>query len=364
VEAEVKNLFAEFSSNVTVTGAWPTFNLYFTAEAGIVGAVTATFSVALASPTGTASITTVQTGALAVGGIYAIAITPEPYKGYYTLEVDGKTTEEIQWDADAETVQDQLESLSTVGPGNVTISGDSPNYVMTFASSLEAIEVDIDGSNLIVPLGRKGELNTNTSGIIELLNGAARVNAKLEIELYDDEAETSWTVIQTDCVVLEDVIGSNPATVPAFPSLLASTLGTLAPVEWEGDNPNIPENLTVTGISTPSGYESVTVTTTTELEGYSAWLGEPPLASLYVSRSSGDWTVQLYDVDNLYVATKTSTALTPVGLTDWTVTTGAGQPVINGDNPIGSFIGQLCRAGESSPYDWFAWNGTSWDSLT
>jgi hypothetical protein len=59
-----------------------------------------------------------------------------------------------------------------------------------------------------------------------------------------------------------------------------------------------------------------------------------------------------------YEAQKASDALTPVGLTDWTVINGTGQPTITGDNPVGDYLGQLLQASDDS---WWRWNGSSWE---
>ena len=83
----------------------------------------------------------------------------------------------------------------------------------------------VDVSGLVVPTGRKGELNTNTTGIIELLDGESSVSAILEIELYDTSESTAFTVVQASCLVKDDVIGNTPSSQTPLPTYL-TTLDT------------------------------------------------------------------------------------------------------------------------------------------
>lgn len=183
-------------------------------------------------PVAACDIVEARTGSGSVGAILSMSFSVLPYSGFYTLEIDGDQTLGIPWDADASTLQAALELISSVGSGKVEVSGEWPAFTLNFDVSLGDIgDIEIDMSGLIVPSGRVGVLNTNTAAMIELLNGASQATAKLEIELYDIGDGTTWTVLQTDCVVIDDVIGNSPAASPPFPSILAAiTPGTTAPV--------------------------------------------------------------------------------------------------------------------------------------
>ena len=185
-------------------------------------------------PVAACDIVEVREGSVSVGAILSLGFSVLPYSGFYTLEMGGEQTLSIPWDADAATVQAALELLTPIGAGMVTVSGDWPSFTLNFDLSLGDVgAMTIDMTGLVVPKGRAGILNTNTAAMIELLNGASQATAKLEVELYDIADSTTWTVLQTDCTVIDDVIGNGPASIPAFPSLLPYlTIGSTAPVNW------------------------------------------------------------------------------------------------------------------------------------
>lgn len=56
--------------------------------------------------------------------------------GTYSLTFDGQTASSIAFDADAATIQSDLEALSTIGSGNVTVTGASTPYTVTFTGTL------------------------------------------------------------------------------------------------------------------------------------------------------------------------------------------------------------------------------------
>jgi hypothetical protein len=172
-------------------------------------------------PVAASEIIEVRTGSGSVGAILSLGFSVLPYSGFYTLEIGGEQTLGIPWDADASTLQAALELLSSVGSGKVVVSGELPLFTLNFDLSLGDIgAMTIDMAGLVVPKGRAGLLSTNTAAMIELLNGSSQATAKLEIELYDIGDGTTWTVLQTDCVVIDDVIGNTPAVAPSFPSVI------------------------------------------------------------------------------------------------------------------------------------------------
>lgn len=73
--------------------------------------------------------------------------------GTYTISVDDEATDTLAWNASAATVQSELEELSTVGPGNVLVTGTSladPGFTIKFIGALQgkAVEVEVDGAAL------------------------------------------------------------------------------------------------------------------------------------------------------------------------------------------------------------------------
>ena len=87
-------------------------------------------SVSLPNPPGTQSLTLVG-----------------PEKGTFILEFKGQETPPIPFAANAATIQAALESLSTVGAGNVEVSGSGP-FTVTFKGSLAGTAEQLTARNL------------------------------------------------------------------------------------------------------------------------------------------------------------------------------------------------------------------------
>jgi len=245
-------------------------------------------------PVAASEIVEVRTGSGSVGAILSFGFSVLPYSGFYTLEIGGEQTLGIPWDADASTLQAALELLSTVGAGKVIVSGDWPSFTLNFDVSLGDIgAMTIDMTGLVVPKGRAGILNTNTAAMIELLNGASQATAKLEVELYDIADDTTWTVLQTDCTVIDDVIGNDPATVPPFASLLSMIqIGASAPIN------GTPSGVTFAqGSGSPDFSGDFPFYITSSITGFPIFTsdGEAPLGMgnnvAYKAADSGKWIV-------------------------------------------------------------------------
>lgn len=170
------------------------------------------------------SVSTIREGATGVGDIQQFAFSPVPYDGTYTITIGSETTNAISYNATAAVIQSALESLAGIGVGNVTVSGSLPSYTASFAASLEDVsEMTVAVDGLSVPTGKKGNLNLNTTGIVELLNGSTSANATFEVEIYDTVSSTSFTPVQTACTVKEDVTGNTPASSTPLPIYITTT---------------------------------------------------------------------------------------------------------------------------------------------
>jgi len=64
--------------------------------------------------------------------------------------------------------------------------------------------------------------------MIELLNGSAQASAKLEIEILTIADGTTWTVLQTECTVADDLISNSPPSDAGGPTYITET--TLAAI--------------------------------------------------------------------------------------------------------------------------------------
>ena len=184
-------------------------------------AVYSEFTAALDSAS--ATIATVREGASGVTDIQTFTLSPAPYGGTYAITIGSEKTGAIAWDAAASAIETAIDSLASIGAGKSTVSGSFPSFTVEFDASLADVDqMTLDASGLTVPTGRKGTLNTNSTGIIDLLDGAARVTATLEVEVYDTTAATSFTVLQASCDVFDDVIGNTPSSQTTGPTYLTA----------------------------------------------------------------------------------------------------------------------------------------------
>lgn len=95
--------------------------------------------------------------------VQTITITGTPTGGTFTLTYRGQTTSAIAYNATNSTVDAALEALSTIGAGNVTVTGGpgpGTPYVVTFASALAA--------KAIYPLTAANSLTGGTSPTITI----------------------------------------------------------------------------------------------------------------------------------------------------------------------------------------------------
>lgn len=80
-----------------------------------------------------------------IGGttaVQTVTLTGTPAGGTFTLTFRGQTTAGIAYNAANSAVQSALEALSSIGSGNVTVSGSGP-WVVTFAGTLAAQAVEL-----------------------------------------------------------------------------------------------------------------------------------------------------------------------------------------------------------------------------
>jgi hypothetical protein len=68
-------------------------------------------------------------------------LTVDAARGTYKLSFDGSQTASIDYDANAQTIEEALEDLSSIGEGNVSVSGSNP-YTITFQGSLATTDLD------------------------------------------------------------------------------------------------------------------------------------------------------------------------------------------------------------------------------
>jgi hypothetical protein len=112
----------------------PDFVLAGTGAAGTSGAELVWFSATGASAP-TDAITGLST--TPASEVQTVTITGTPTGGTFTLSLGGATTAALAYNAPTATVQTALQGLSTIGSGNVTVTGTAgTTYTCTFAGTL------------------------------------------------------------------------------------------------------------------------------------------------------------------------------------------------------------------------------------
>lgn len=127
------------NGNVTVTGdAGGPWIVTFVGALGAANAGAITVNGAgLSNPSPSVVIETTVAGIAAVNGEQTVTVTGSPTGGNFTLTFGGQTTANIAYNASASTVQTRLEALSTIGAGNVTVTGGNGGpYTVTFVDDL------------------------------------------------------------------------------------------------------------------------------------------------------------------------------------------------------------------------------------
>lgn len=122
-----------------------------------------------------------------------ITLSGNPVDGTFTITFDGETSLPIAYDASSVDMKDALEAVSTIGAGNVSVTGASGGpWVVTFISDLAyAAQTDMTGASVDL---ERNEIQTivfgavPTSGDYALaFNGGAEVTSTIQ---YDDVAAT------------------------------------------------------------------------------------------------------------------------------------------------------------------------------
>lgn len=131
-----------------------------------------------------------------------------------------------------------------------------------------------------------------------------------------------------------------------------------SPVTWAGANPNIPQTITVTGITNPADSDLLVLGRSGVLSAWTLNVGGVEWQIVHGGGETPYWFFTASDAS--YEANIESDAVSPLGLTGWSVGTGVGTPVLTGDSPVGANSGQLCR----STTGWWIWNGTTWDQFS
>lgn len=164
------------------------------------------------------TISTLQAGASGVPEVQKIALHAITHDGTFTLTFSGQTTAALAWNITAEDLQEALEALSNIAPGDVTVTGQFPEYIVTFGGTLTGNQPAFTASatGLIGPTGIEGTLSLNTAGIEQLLGGEASVETTLELAAQIDGAPV--TLYQGTVTLKNDQIPNAPQSGTGLPT--------------------------------------------------------------------------------------------------------------------------------------------------
>lgn len=90
---------------------------------------------------GSVLVTTTTAAVAAVNEVQSISLPNNPSAGTFTISFGGYTTTAIAYDASAATLDTALEALTSIGAGQVAVTGTAPNWTATFGGTLAATDV-------------------------------------------------------------------------------------------------------------------------------------------------------------------------------------------------------------------------------
>jgi autotransporter-associated beta strand protein len=110
-----------------------------------------------------------QGAALAYNTTQSLSFTP-PTGGTWTVSFNSATSSVLNWNATAGEVQNALEGMSSIGPGNVIVSGSyDGGYLITFVGAFQGLNVPAVTANVanLLPGGRTATISVLRSGGID-----------------------------------------------------------------------------------------------------------------------------------------------------------------------------------------------------
>lgn len=143
------------------------------------------------------------TGPVVVNEQQTVTWSGAPVAGSFRLSFSGAQTAWLAFNATAATVQTALESLGTIGTGNVTVLDAPPGYQVEFVGSLSGL----DQPNIIV--------SNNTMGVTGTFS---------ETQAATGAAPDSWQPFSTSCPITASVFESS-----CNPSSSANCMGDSTP---------------------------------------------------------------------------------------------------------------------------------------
>ena len=115
------------------------------------------------------------TGVAGVGAVQRVTLPMAVSGGTFTLGFAGRSTSEISWSATAGQVQTALESVGSIGVGNVTVAAVTNGWDVTFTGSLrgQAVELLTTVSQLSIDASASGGYDGSAASVLTTTAGAS-----------------------------------------------------------------------------------------------------------------------------------------------------------------------------------------------
>ena len=189
--------------------------------------------------------------------VQTIEIDANVSGGTFTLSYGGQTTGNLAYNASTAVVEAALEALSTIGLGNVAVTGASPVWIVTFGGTLGSTDASaISGDGLLLTGGSPTTVNiTETVAGVDAVNEVQTLTATVALTagtytLTFDGETTSAIDWDADESVIELALESLDS-VPQGEATVAVGSGT-----W----PLITSTLTITFSGTLAGADHGLIT--------------------------------------------------------------------------------------------------------
>lgn len=188
--------------------------------------------------------------------VQSIEIDDDVSGGTFTLTFGGYTTGTIAYNASTAVVEAALEALTSIGLGNVNVTGAAPIWVVTFA-------VDLGNTDVALITGNGASLTGGSATDIQIAETVAGVDAVNEIQILT--ATVAFTAGTYTLTLLGDTTGAidwdaTAAEVEVYLEALDAVAVGEASVVDSGSWPAINETLTITFTGALAGTDIAMMT--------------------------------------------------------------------------------------------------------
>ncbi len=175
--------------------------------------------------------------------VQEIEIDANVSSGTFTLTYEAQTTGNLAYNASIAVVEAALEALSTIGLGNVTVTGATPVWTVTFTGSLASTDASaLSGDGALLTGGAPTTVN-----VTETVSGVTAVNEVQQLEATTAMTSGTWT-LSFDGETTSDIEwdADEVAIEMALESLDSIAQGEATVATAVGTWPQINSTLTVT----------------------------------------------------------------------------------------------------------------------